>query len=85
MKPIGKYIAVKQTSEDVKTESGLVLSGEDLNQFRYLKAIVAEVGTDVHTIKKDDVLYFDKTNSFAMIIGGQQYTIIREGDVVAVE
>lgn len=85
MKPIGKYIVVSQVDEGVKTESGLVLSGEDVNQFRYRRAVVVEPGTDVSHIVKGDKIYYDKAHSFTMMIDGSQYTVIRESDVVVVE
>jgi chaperonin GroES len=85
MKPIGKYIVVVTTEEEVKTESGLILSGDDVNQFRYKRGVVVESGTEVSEIKKGDKIYFDKHHSFAMIINDGQYTIIRESDVVVVE
>ena len=84
MKPIGKYIVVKTIEEEVKTKSGLILSGDDTNQFRYKKGIVVEPGTDVANIKKDNEIYYDKGHSFTMVINDEQYTIIREGDVVVV-
>lgn len=85
MKPIGKYIVVVTTEEEVKTESGLILSGDDVNQFRYKRGVVVESGTEVTHISKGDKIYFDKHHSFAMIINDGQYTIIRESDVVVVE
>jgi co-chaperonin GroES (HSP10) len=85
MKPIGKYIVVVPIDEEVKTESGLILSGEDVNQFRYKRGVVVEPGTEVKNISKGDKLYFDKGHSFTMIIKDTQYTIIRESDVVVVE
>jgi co-chaperonin GroES (HSP10) len=85
MKPIGKYIVIAQIDENVKTESGLLLSGEDMNQFRYKRGVVIEAGTDVNNIVKGDKLYYDKAYSFTMLINESQYTIIRESDVVVVE
>jgi co-chaperonin GroES (HSP10) len=85
MTPIGKYIAVKNIDEEIKTESGLILSGEDANQFRYKKATVIKPGTDVLVIKSGDVVYYDKAHGFTMLIKDEQYTIIRESDVVVVE
>jgi co-chaperonin GroES (HSP10) len=85
MTPIGKYIAVKNIDEEIKTESGLILSGEDANQFRYKKATVIKPGTDVLVIKSGDVVYYDKSHGFTMLIKDEQYTIIRESDVVVVE
>jgi len=84
MLPIGKYIVVKNIDEEVKTKSGLILSGEDTSQFRYRKAVVFEPGTDVTVIKKGDEIYYDKGTSFTMIINDEHCTIIRESDVVVV-
>lgn len=84
MRPIGKYIVVKDIQESVKTESGLILSGEDTNQLRYKRAEVVAPGTDVSVIDEGDELYYDKAHSFTMLIEDVQYTIIQERDVVVV-
>jgi len=82
MRPIGKYIIVKDIQEEIKTESGLILSGEDANQLRYKRAEVIAVGTDVDVIDEMDELYYDKAHSFTMLINNEQFTIISERDVV---
>jgi len=84
MQPIGKFIVIKTIDEELKTESGLILSGEDVNQMRYKRGLVIASGTDVHNIKKDDDIYYDKAYGFTMLIDDKQYTIIRESDVVVV-
>lgn len=84
MQPIGKYIVIKDVQETVTTESGLILTGEDTNQLRYKRAYVIAVGTDVSVIDETQELYYDKVNSFTMLIEGEQYTIISERDVVVV-
>jgi co-chaperonin GroES (HSP10) len=84
MQPIGKFIVIKIVEEELKTQSGMILSAEDVNQFRYKRAIVIASGTDVLNIKKDDEIYYDKSHSFTMLINGEQCTIIRESDVVVV-
>lgn len=84
MKPIGKFLVIKIVEEELKTQSGMILSAEDVNQFRYKRAIVIASGTDVLNIKKDDEIYYDKSHSFTMLINGEQCTIIRETDVVVV-
>jgi co-chaperonin GroES (HSP10) len=84
MQPIGKYIVIKTIEEDIKTESGLILSGQDADQLRYKKGEVVKPGTDVTVIKEGDSLYYDKNYSFTMLINDAQYTIIRETDVVVV-
>lgn len=85
MLPIGKYIVIEAIDEEIKTDSGIILSGEDAGQFRYKKGRVVKPGTDVLAIKEGDTVYYDKGYSFTMIIGEAQYTIIRESDVVVVE
>lgn len=84
MRPIGKYIVVRDIQEEVRTESGLILSGEDTNQLRYRKAEVIATGTNVDVIDEGDELYYDKAHSFTMLIDNTQYTIIQEKDVVVV-
>lgn len=84
MRPIGKYIVVRDIQEEVRTESGLILSGEDTNQLRYKRAEVIAPGTDVNVIDEGDELYYDKAHSFTMLIDDTQYTIIQERDVVVV-
>jgi co-chaperonin GroES (HSP10) len=84
MKPIGKNIIVKTIDEDVVTDSGLILSGDDANQLRYKKGLVVAPGTDVSVISEGDVIYYDKAHGYTMIIRDTQYTIIQERDVVVV-
>jgi len=84
MRPIGKYIVVKDIQEEIRTQSGLILSGEDTNQLRYKRAEVVATGTDVDVIDELDELYYDKSHSFTMLIDNEQFTIISERDVVVV-
>ena len=84
MKPIGKYIVIKTIKEELKTESGLLLSNEDANNFRYKKAQVIKPGTDVSVINIDDFIYYDGAAGHQMLIEDNPYTIITERDVVVV-
>lgn len=84
MKPIGKNIIVKTIDEEVKTDSGLILSGEDVKGMRYRKATVIAAGTEVSYIKADDIIYYDKSHGFTMLIEDKPHTIIQERDVVVV-
>jgi co-chaperonin GroES (HSP10) len=84
MKAIGKNIIIKTVDEEVKTSSGLVLSGEDTNQLRYKRGVVINSGTEVYAIKAGDEVYYDKANSYMMIINDDHCVIIQERDVVLV-
>jgi co-chaperonin GroES (HSP10) len=84
MQPIGKYIVVSNIEEEIKTDGGLLLSAQDTSEFRYKKAKVIEAGTDVSVIKSGDIVHYDKSHSFTMVIHNHHYTIIQERDVVIV-
>ena len=84
MKAIGKNIVIRNIDEEIKTASGLILSGEDSNQFRYKKGVVVTPGTEVSSIQAGEEIYYDKAQSYTMIIRDEQFTIIQERDVVVV-
>ncbi len=84
MKAVNKYIIIEKILEEMKTESGLLLSGEDSNEFRYSKGVVINPGTNVETVKEGDVIYYDKSSGHTMVIKDRKYTIILERDVVVV-
>lgn len=84
MKAIGKYIVIKPIEEEVKTDSGLILSAQDVGEFRYRRGRVLTPGLDVVGINPGDEVYYDKVQSFTMIIGEEHCTVIQERDVVVV-
>jgi len=84
MKAIGKNIVIKHVDEEVKTSSGLVLSGEDTNQLRYKRGKVVTPGTEVKSIQEGDEIYYDKAQSYMMIVADEQVIVIQERDVVLV-
>ena len=84
MRPIGKYIVIDCIKEETTTESGLLLSGEDMDKLRYGRGKVVASGTEVEVISSGEELYYDKRASFTMLIDGIARTIISERDVVVV-
>ena len=84
MRPIGKHIAIEKIEEQVTTSSGLLLSSRDVGDMRYAKGCAVKVGTDVSVISDGDVLYYEKSRSYTMIIEDKPYIIISERDVVVV-
>ena len=84
MKPLGKYIVINEIKEEVKTQSGILLSGDDVDKIRYKKGTVVKPGTEVTKINEGDVIYYDTRAGYSMFIEDVQYTIIRENDVVVV-
>ena len=84
MKAIGKNIVIEKIDEEIKTESGLLLSNEDAKSFRYQKGKIIFPGSDCCDLKKDDIVYYDTRNSYTIIINSDNVTIIQERDVVVV-
>lgn len=84
MRPIGKYIVIDSIKEETTTESGLLLSGDDMDKLRYGRGKVLASGTEVEVISSGEELYYDKRASFTMLIDGIARTIISERDVVVV-
>ncbi len=84
MKPIGKYIAIEPIAEEIKPSGGLVLSAQDVVDFRYRTGTVIAPGTEVTQIKAGDVIFYDRGAGHSMMIAEKVITIIREPDVVVV-
>ena len=84
MKPIGKYIIINTIDEEIKTESGILLSASDVDEFRYKKGKVIKTGSDVTVIQENDLIYYDKNAGHTMMIDDNTYTIIQERDIVIV-
>lgn len=85
MKPIGKFIIINKIVEQVTTDSGLILSDDEATTFRYKKAEVVKVGTEVSVISDGDIIYYDRNSGHTMIIDGVTYSVITERDVVVVD
>ena len=84
MKAIGKYIVIEEINEKITTESGILLTSTDSNQLRYKKGKVIIPGTEVKTVKKGDVIYYDKRAGHSMSLNNEMVSIITENDVVVV-
>lgn len=77
-------MVITPIEEQLTSSSGLLLSSEDAQSFRYKKALVIAPGTEVSSIKSGDLIYFDRNAGHSMMIKDETYTIILERDVVVV-
>ena len=84
MRPIGKNIIITSVDEEIKTDSGILLSADDVGEMRYKKGLVIKVGSDVDVIKEGQMINYDKRAGLTMLISDKPYTIIQEKDVVVV-
>ena len=85
MKAIGKNIIINKIDEEIKTDSGLLLSNEDVKDFRYQKGTIVLPGSEVSDfIAEGDTVYYDTRQSYTLVLNGESVTIIQERDVVVV-
>jgi|TARA_R100001460_G_scaffold12135_2_gene28040 co-chaperonin GroES (HSP10) len=84
MRPISKYILVEPIEEELKTESGILLTNEEAQRRRYHKGKVYSVGNEVEGINPDEEIYYDFRNAHTLLIEGKKITVIQQRDVVVV-
>ena len=84
MKPIGKYVIIQTIEEETKTKSGLLLTASHVEEFRYKKGKVIKSGTHVKEISDNDLIYYDKSAGFSLLLNDNPYTVITERDIVVV-
>ena len=84
IKPVAKYIALTKIVEDVIAESGMKLTAKESSEMRYQKGVVLAVGDEITNVKKDDVILFDQSNSYTMLVDSSHITFIQYREVVSI-
>lgn len=85
IQPIGKWIALSIIAEEIKSETGIIYTGDEVGKMQYRKGKVINVGKDVLEVKAEDTIYYHKGNSFTMLsYEGEPITWIQERDVLCV-
>lgn len=84
MRAIGRNILIKKIEQEVKTDSGLLLSADDVNDFRYQKGKVLLSGHLVEAVSDGDTIYYDTRQAYTIVIEGDSVTVINENAVVVV-
>jgi len=84
MRPISKYILIEPIEEEIRTDSGILLTNDEAQRRRYHKGKVHSVGNEVQGIVESDEVYYDFRNAHTLLIEGKKITVIQERDVVVV-
>ena len=84
MRAVNNFVIISETVEEKKTSAGLILTATEGDEMRYGKGEVVEVGDKVSTVKKGDMIYFDKRQGHQVRLEGVLYGIIREPDIVII-
>ena len=85
MKAIGSNIIIKteKTTTD-KTKGGLIVIEKDREDIRYKKATIISISEDIKSLKKHDVIYYDKHAGHGVEFNKEKFTVIKLQDVVVV-
>jgi len=85
MRAIGNNLIIKKIGEsNQKTKGGLLLTEKQREDVRFQQAKVVQVGDSVVAVKKDDIIYFDKSAAHKIEIEKEPYHVIRQENVVVV-
>lgn len=84
IRPIGKFIALEAEHEQIKTDAGLLMTGEGKEELLYQKAKVIAVGNLVEVIKPQNIVYYHKAGCFSMLIDGKNIIWTTERDILCV-
>ena len=85
MRAIGNNLIIKKIEEsNQETKGGLILTQKQREDVRFQQAKVIQVGDSVIAVKKNDIIYFDKTAAHRIEIEKEPYHVIRQENVVVV-
>ena len=90
LKPLADRVVIKMMEAEEKTKSGLILTGSAKEKPEV--ALVVEVGPGglvdgkevKMTVKKGDKVITSKYSGTEVKIDGEEYTIVRQSDILAI-
>ena len=85
MRAINYFVVIEKIKEAPKTVGGLELTESQNSDVRYLKGKVISAGNLVESLKKGDIVYYDKHNGHGIEWKDKLYHVLKLGDIVMVE
>ena len=90
LKPLGDRVIIKMVEAEEKTKSGLILTGSAKEKPEVAEIVAVGPGGLVDgkevtmTVKKGDKVITSKYSGTEVKVDGEEYTIVRQGDILAV-
>ena len=90
LKPLGDRVIIKMMEAEEKTKSGLILTGSAKEKPEVAEIIAVGPGGLVDgkevkmTVKKGQKVITSKYSGTEVKVDGEEYTIVRQGDILAV-
>lgn len=85
MGALGYYLVIDKIKEEEVKKSGLFIPESQNKEIRHGRAKVISVGNEVENIHEGDIIRYDKFAGHGIELDGNDYYVIRIGDVVYVE
>ena len=86
IKPLGARVVIKKIEAEEKTEGGLILTSQSKEEPQYAEVVAVGPGTEDEPIevKVGDTVVFSKYGGTEVKYEGEEYTIMRQSDILAV-
>lgn len=86
IKPLGSRVVIKKFEAEEKTKSGIVLPGQAQEKPQMAEVVAVGPGTKDITmeLKAGDQVLISKYSGTEVKIDGQEYTILKQEDILAV-
>jgi chaperonin GroES len=81
IQPLADYVVAQPEKAEAKTASGFYLPDAAKEKPKFMK--VVGIGPDVKKIKVGDMIIFKDFSGTAAPIGKDEYTIVKEEDILA--
>ena len=85
MQAINDYVIIKPIKEEPKQVRGFILTDNTTDDIRYLKGVIISCGNLTQGIKESDNIYYDKHSGHNILFDNNQYSVIKQRDIVLVE
>ena len=84
--PLADNVLLKSFEAEEKTASGIILSTATKEKSVVSEVVAAGPGTDdvKMTVKKGDKVITSKYSGTEVKVDGEEYTIVRQGDILAI-
>ena len=86
IRPLGARVVIKKIEAEEKTEGGLILPSQSKEDPQYAEVVAVGPGTDDEPmeVKVGDKVVFSKYGGTDIKHEGEEYTIMRQSDILAV-
>jgi co-chaperonin GroES (HSP10) len=82
MRALGSFVVIKKEVEEVKSQSGLIMTEFTDKSIRYKLGEIISVGEDVFGLDKGDKVYYDSAAGSEIRIEGEKMIVVPDRQVV---